>query len=213
MQQHATVVSRHRKNFHYFCWSNTPWRKTTGKLLNAIWMNLFSHQTLIQWVHLQKFHCDSCARRQIRSFPCLLLPTTKLVIKWSKRGILPWLKQQENQGSEESPWQCHLLKKRKNHLNKSYPPKQSPILMLLWIMQKTPAALAKNLAMIATIAFSPIGPSTRSGRTCRPWSATCYPRHALRQCKWVTKTARCVVQKAYHLPIRDTVMFRMQPKT
>lgn len=94
------------------------------------------------------------------------------------------------------------LKKRKNHLNKSYPPKQSPILMLLWIMQKTPAALAKNLAMSATIAFSPIGPSTRSGRTCRPWSATCYPLHALRQCKWVTKTARCVVQKAYTFPYR-----------
>lgn len=40
------------------------------------------------------------------------------------------------------------LKKRKNHLNKSYPPKQSPILMLLWIMQKNLQHLPKILLWV-----------------------------------------------------------------
>ena len=133
-------------------------------------------------------------------FPLLVASNHQVGDQMIKRGILPWLKQQENQGSEELPWQCHLLKKESIISTNGTLPKQSPILMLLWIMQKKTAALATNLAMSATIAFSPIGPSTRSGRTCRPWSATCYPRHALRQCKWVTKSARCVVQKAYTFP-------------
>ena len=69
---------------------NTLLRKTTSKqsisspsnvLIQCQQLNLLlPSSTYIHWVHL-KFHYVSCARRQMRSFPCLLLPTTKLVIK------------------------------------------------------------------------------------------------------------------------------------
>ena len=206
-----TVVSRHRKNFHYFCWSNTPWRKTTGKQKRPLNESLLS-SNVDPMGSPPKVPLWQLCQETNTFFPLLVASNHQVGDQMIKRGILPWLKQQENQGSEELPWQCHLLKKESIISTNRTLPNNLPSWCFFESCKKNCSTCHKscyecNNRVLTNRAFNKVWKNMPS------LICNVLPKARLEAMQVSDKKRPMCGAKGLYLPIRDTVMFRMQPKT